>query len=260
MSDAPASGAAMDRRFFLAAAPVDGRAQLVPEDTEHALRVLRLRAGDTLVGLDGAGSAWPLEVANAEKRTLELTVRGEPEVAPPPGAAGSGIPWIEVCLPLPKPARQTEAVDRLTQLGAASLRFLETERASEAARHASEARMKKLRRTVREACKQSRRLWELALEAPAPLESVLRAPGENRRVLLEPEGTSTLADWARKEAEASRFQVFLGPEGGFSPRERELLREHAMSETRLTPTILRIETAAELAVGTLMQALARKSD
>ena len=246
-----------DRRFFLATSPEQGEPSLTPEDQEHALRVLRVEAGEQILGLDGQGRAWPLEITRVEKRALILESRGEAQVEPPPGEPGSPLPWIAVALALPKPAHQTEAIDRLTQLGASRILPLETERTTKAARKPSTNRLERLTRVAREACKQSRRLWAVELEPVASLEAVLAsAPGELIR--LDPAGELFLFDHAQSLSPEARPTLLVGPEGGFTSAECELIDSKGATVCRLTPTILRIETAAELAVGTLVQVLGSK--
>lgn len=246
-----------ERRFFLATTPDQGEPKLAPEDQEHALRVLRLEPGELILGLDGRGRAWPLEITSVEKRSLGLKSRGEPHFEPRPGDPGSPLGWIEVALPLPKPARQSETIERLTQLGACRVLPLATERTTEVARALSGNRLEKLARASREACKQSRRLWTVALEPVASLKEVLAAgPGE--LVRLDPRGEISLSRFAETLAADARPTVLVGPEGGFSPAECEFMDSKGATVCRLTPTILRIETAAELAVGTLAQALGEK--
>ncbi len=253
--DADSGGQALsERHFFLVESPERGAARLTPEDQEHALRVLRLRPGDQIVGLDGCGRAWPLEVEAAEKRSLALRVSGAEHFEPRPGEPGSSLPWIEVALPLPKPARQQDMLERLTQLGVSRIVPLVTERTTQTARTLSANRLEKLRRMTREACKQSRRLWTVELSEPQSLDAVFEAaPGA--LVRLDAEGSSSLVEWSQGLSSAPRPTLLIGPEGGFTFAEKERIDGRGATVCRLTPTILRIETAAELAVGTLVQTL-----
>lgn len=246
-----------ERRFFLATSPDQGEPKLAPEDQEHALRVLRLEPGELILGLDGRGRAWPLEVTGVEKRSLTLESRGEALFEPRPGDPGSPLGWIEIALVLPKPARQTETIERLTQLGACRILPLATERATDVARTISANRLEKLARASREACKQSRRLWTVQIDPVSSLKEVLAAaPGD--LVRLDANGDTPLCNYAASLASHAQPTLFIGPEGGFTPAECELIDSSGAVACRLTPTILRIETAAELAVGTLAQALGEK--
>lgn len=242
------------RRFFLAGPPEGGRARLLEEDEQHALRVLRIAEGDALIGLDGRGGAWQLEVSAARKRTLELEVREALDPEPAPGEPGAPLPWIEIWLPLPKAGRAEEMVDRLTQLGAARIAALATERTAPHAREAGERRIERLQRRAREACKQSGRRWLPQIEGPAELKARLSSlPADARLVCLDPRGESPLARFLTSASDASRDSarratiLALGPEGGWSSAEEQRLEAAGAARVRLTPYILRIETAAEAA-------------
>jgi 16S rRNA (uracil1498-N3)-methyltransferase len=52
-----------------------------------------------------------------------------------------------------------------------------------------------------------------------------------------------------------RIQVFVGPEGGFSPHEIELARQHGLLPVSLGPRILRAETAGIVAAAAILYEL-----
>ncbi|MCB9904831.1 MAG: 16S rRNA (uracil(1498)-N(3))-methyltransferase [Planctomycetes bacterium] len=242
------------RCFFLAGPPAGGVARLLPEDEQHALRVLRVAVGDELLGLDGRGGAWRIAVIGAGKRKLELGVVEALPVEPAPGETNAPLPWIEVWAPLPKAGRAEEMVDRLTQLGAARVAALVTERTAPHAREAGANRLEKLRRRAREACKQSGRRWMPELEGPRTLEERLAGrPTGSRLACLDPRSERTLVDFLAgtgpSEPETAKRMTILslGPEGGWSPDEERALVEAGAARVKLTPFVLRIETAAEAA-------------
>jgi 16S rRNA (uracil1498-N3)-methyltransferase len=53
------------------------------------------------------------------------------------------------------------------------------------------------------------------------------------------------------------LQVLIGPEAGWSPRERDYLVARNVRRIGLGPRILRVETAASLIVGSLLEKLER---
>ncbi len=252
------------RRFRLRTPPAAlTRPELAPDEVEHALRVLRLAAGDRIEGLDGQGGAWELEIARADKRVLELRAVRELAREPRPGEPGAGVPWIEVAASLPKGSRSEELVGRLVQLGVARLVPLITARSAEQARAFGEGRRARLERIADEALKQSGRLWSLAIAEPCELDEVL-ADERAERLVLSPRAGERLFDWT---AEAWRrganwtaerpLCLLAGPEGGFTEEERGRVTARAARELWLGPHILRIETACEAAAATLVAGLAR---
>jgi 16S rRNA (uracil1498-N3)-methyltransferase len=248
------------RLFHLAEPPSGGRARLCAEDERHATSVLRISAGEVLFGGDGRGSAWPFEVHAAGRSGLELRLAGEPVVEPPPGAEGSSLPRIEVAVALPRGGRAEEMLARLTQLGVAAVIPLVCERGQGPLREPGAARVEHLRRALREACKQCRRLWTPDLREAVAVAGLRAELPASDLLVLEPRAESSLLAWARaraSEPERKPIGVAIGPEGGFTEGEREQLRGSGATEARLGAYILRVETAAEAAVAVLAAALER---
>lgn len=245
------------RLFHLAEPPAGGRARLCAEDERHALQVLRLSPGEALFGGDGKGTAWPLEVVSAGREGLGLRIAGAPLQEPRPGESGSRLPWIEVAVALPRGGRSEEMLARLTQLGAAAVVPLVCERSQGQLRQPSAARTEHLRRTLREACKQCRRLWTPELREPLEPVRLRDACPAADLLVLDPDAPLGLLAWACARGVNARgpLTIAVGPEGGFSAAELELLRGAGGVSTRLGGYVLRVETAAEAAVAVLVSAL-----
>lgn len=225
-------------------------------DEAHALRVLRLGAGDALSGLDGVGAEWPLRVVVAESRRLELASAGAPRRDPAPGEPGASLPWIELAFPAPRAGRAEDLVDRAVQLGAAALTPLVTERSQAAGSERGERWL----RIARESCKQSGRLWLPVIGKPVGTDDIARAPG--RVLLFDPEATRSLSDWLHdhRDGGATAFDrarplvLAVGPEGGWTAEERATFAAHGAERLSLSPHVLRIETAAEAALAVACEA------
>lgn len=258
-------GSAAERRFFLERTPEEGVPALLRCEVAHALRVLRLKAGDRLVGLDGRGSTWPLRVSEASHGRIGLVAEGPAKREPMPGDPAAPLPWIEVALAWPRGSRAEETVDRLTQLGAAAIAPILAGRLPPASRDFSGNRLERLGRIAREACKQCGRSWLPVLHPPRPLGDLVG--GET--VLLQPGAASGLSEWARGREHSREIgarwpwtvdnplRIVVGPEGGFAPEEEAFLLKRSTRTARLGPHTLRIETAAEAALAILADAFSR---
>ncbi len=230
------------RRFMLEVTPEQGTPQLRPSDLQHALRVLRMAAGDHLIGHDGCGKAWPLKVLSVEKRRLDLEVSGPPESAPAAGQPGAALPWIEMHVPLPKGQRAELLFDSLTQLGLARLVPLVTERTPPHAREVGEGRRERLARAGMEALKQCGRLWLPEVGEPGSLVEVLASKAA--RYVLSPRGEASLGTALEGHERGSPIWLIAGPEGGLTTAEEVSLVESGAQLVGLSPHTLRIETAA----------------
>jgi 16S rRNA (uracil1498-N3)-methyltransferase len=242
-------------RFFLAERAA-GDPELAPGESEHAVRVLRLRAGDQVMGVDGRGTLQPLEVRAVRGQRLELALAGPARLEPAPGDIGSPLPWIEVAVAFPRKARAEEMLGRLVQLGASGIVPLLARQANaaEVPRETPERWLK----LTREALKQCERAWLPVLHAARSPADLARARKGSPIALLDLHAGMPFDAWLRSlrpspqghGTRARPITLAIGPEGGFAPEESEALRAAGAQAVRLSPYVLRIETAAEAAIAT----------
>lgn len=200
-------------------------APVLTADDLHHLRVLRVRADDAVTLSDGAGAWVTAAVTDGSVRITGEVVR-EPEPR-----------RITVATAIPKGDRVEWLVQKLTELGTASIVLVDCERsvvrwdADRGARH-----LERLRRVAREAAMQSRRVWLPEVAGVYPFADVASGDGV------------ALADLDGDGLGAGVHTVVIGPEGGFTPGEREC----GLPLARLSDQVLRVETAALVAAFRLL--------
>jgi 16S rRNA (uracil1498-N3)-methyltransferase len=114
----------------------------------------------------------------------------------------------------------------------------------------AEKRVAHWRSVMVSACEQSGRARIPSLSAPLPLLQAINAPMERSlRLTLDPLGEMSLA--TLEVPAAMPITIAIGPEGGWSPRDREALRAAGFIGLRLGPRILRTETAGLAAIAAL---------
>jgi 16S rRNA (uracil1498-N3)-methyltransferase len=104
------------------------------------------------------------------------------------------------------------------------------------------SKLSRLRRSIIEASKQCGRNRLMVLESPVHWEALIGSWHESWKFLADPEGTP-----ARRGLTISRGGsaiLAIGPEGGFTARERDLALQAGWSAITLSVNTLRIETAA----------------
>jgi 16S rRNA (uracil1498-N3)-methyltransferase len=219
---------------------------LDPEDVHHLASVLRLRDGEVVVACDGAGGWRHCAVAAAERQAAR---RGGDAIALRPIApvshAGRDTPGITICFAFTKGDRPEWTVQKLTELGVDTLVPMVTERTvARPAPAAARQRLARLRRVAREAAMQSRRPWLPQVEAITDLATVVGSVSQTPPCVATAGG-----------APPSLAQPFVvvGPEGGFSVRDLEVLGP-SHPTIGLGKLTLRSETAAVVA-GALLVAL-----
>ena len=234
------------------------RCRLSAEEAHHARHVLRTRPEDPLIVFDGRGG-WAAGTMQLQGAEVFCALSEAPHQDPPPR-----LDWI-LASAVPKGQRASTLVEQASQLGVPRLLWLEC--AHSVVRPAAEGeKMRSWRRTAIEAAKQCGRNFVLALDGPIPLEQLLEHPAYGARDVLWADQAAAQSLWtwldrhvlavaAASSAPLPGPVILIGPEGDFSPRERDLLRSTRRARpVRLAEHNLRVETAA-LACAALLAAV-----
>ncbi len=132
-------------------------------------------------------------------------------------------------------------------------------------RKGPEAFMDRWQKIADQALKQCGRTERMTVSAPrTPAELVRDTPAQHVRVWFDEgdrERTPFLGDWLRQNEpsvrEAGAIRILTGPEGGWSDRERQILRE--VNRLSLGPQVLRAETAALFGISVITAFLQTRS-
>ncbi|MBL8553069.1 MAG: 16S rRNA (uracil(1498)-N(3))-methyltransferase [Phenylobacterium sp.] len=217
------------------------RLDLDEGQSRYLAAVMRLGVGDALAVFNGRDGEWRAVVTGVGKRAVALEAQAQTR----PQAAG---PDLDLAIALVKRARLETIVEKAAELGARRVRPVITERTN-----ADHTRVDRLRAIAAEASEQTGRLDVPQVLEPVKLDAMLADWDAGRRLLFCDEAGD--AEPVLRAADAGGpWAVLIGPEGGFSPRERATLRAlpYATPAT-LGPRILRADTAA-IAALTLWQA------
>jgi 16S rRNA (uracil1498-N3)-methyltransferase len=200
------------------------------EPYKHLFRARRLAVGDRVRVVDGAGRARWSRVARIDRATAFLAL-GEP--------APDNEPEVSLTLLVPtlRPERASWLVEKATETGVAAVRFLNTERAPRDFGEGTVARLRRVAAAAVEQCHRSR-LPEVTGPHDWGELAELTAGAALRWVL----DTASAEGWGG--GSASPCALLIGPEGGWSERERNGLRDTGWRAVGLGPRVLRAETAA----------------
>jgi 16S rRNA (uracil1498-N3)-methyltransferase len=221
----------MSDRYFLATPPADGTATLDAAEAHHLLHVMRAKVGTAVTLFDGHGGEYDATIAKCGRSEVLLSVAERRDV-------NRELPVrITLGVALPKGDRQKWLVEKLTELGAAKLVPLSTERSVADLKGKS---LEKLERSVIEASKQCGRNTLMEITEPVALGEFL-STSSDLRLLAHPSG-EPLANL--KLGTAKEVAILIGPEGGFSDAEVDAARAAGWQCVGLGASILRIETAA----------------
>jgi 16S rRNA (uracil1498-N3)-methyltransferase len=209
------------------------------DEALHAVRVKRAEVGERVRLLDGTGGVGIGEVVGVRPDLLVrvLERRVEPPVSP----------RLEVWSATPKGPRLEDMIEQLSQVGAALWRPLETELGVV---EPGEGKMERCRRVARESAKQCGRAWVMEIGEAAALDDAT-AGGAVLFGDAGAGGTRSLREALPWQGHAC-VRLLIGPEGGFTPREVNRLRETGAVGSRFGPHVMRIETAAVVGAGVIL--------
>lgn len=230
-------------------APMGGGSNIVLDKSQsnYLLNVLRKRAGDEIVVFNGRDGAWLAKIALAGKKTAELVL--EQQTAPQTPASDL---WYGFA-PL-KSARLDYVVQKATEMGVGTIQPVLTQ-------HTQVTRIKHDRLTAN-AIEAAEQCEVLSIPTVAPevtlarlLDSWPQMHGDRKLILAdEGENAASPIDLLRN-LDGEKLGLLIGPEGGFSDEERDLLRKKPfVVPVSLGPRILRADTAAVAALA-LIQAI-----
>ena len=204
----------------------------------YLANVMRLKAGDPVRLFDDRTGEWLGEVSDAGKRRvmLHLTTRLREREA---------VPDLWLLFAPIKKGRIDWLVEKATELGIARLQPIVTQRTI-----VDRTNLDRLRAHAIEAAEQCDRTALPALDEPMKLAALLKGWDADRALLFADEtGGAPIAQIARPGPAA----ILTGPEGGFTPQERELIRATPGAiGMSLGPRILRADTAMAAAVSLWM--------
>ena len=240
--------------FYAESLPeVGGLAVVDGEEGFHAATVRRIRPGETLTISDGGGTVADCVVERTDKVSLSARVLERRTEAPPQ-------PTVTVVQAIPKSDRSELAVELATEAGADEFVPWQSQRC--VARWDGDRAAKGLRRwrsVVRSAARQARRAYIPAVADPMSTEALAadiatRVAGGAVVLALHESAQQRLAAelLAREPLAATPSIVLLiGPEGGISDEELEVLVAAGATPVRLGPHVLRTSTAAAVALGAI---------
>ena len=223
------------------------RVQLTREQAHYLFGVMRLGAGDEVLLFNGRDGEWRAGVLESFKRggVLECLEQTAPLQMPPDL-------WL-LFAPIKK-ERTSFIVEKAAEMGAARICPVQTEFTQSANR----VRQDKLQAHALEAAEQCGGTFVPTVDEVQKLGKLLNGWDPARRILFCDEALVGQKPTLPTDAngDAGPWAILIGPEGGFSDRERDRLRRldyaHPIS---LGPRILRSDTAAVAALTVWQQAL-----
>ena len=235
--------------LFAPAMPVQGGTHWISrEEARHAMGSRRMRAGDAITLFNGQGATAQATLGEARRNDGALEVRVVAVHREPRQGR-----HVAIASAIPKGDRLAALMEGIGPLGVAEFLPL---RADRSVVPWSEHLAQRCARILVECAKQSRSPWVTSLPSqqsgPHDVSGLAAAAADQgSRLLIADRAGAPVAAAARELDPARHVTVLIGPEGGFSERERAAAIAAGAVPVSLGPAILRIELAATVAAAML---------
>lgn len=222
----------------------------------HHLRdVLRLRPGQA-VEVVSQGGLWLASVIEFQPKRKSLMATPTSSVAIAPSQLN-----IHLIQAVPKVDKISEIIRSCTEMGVGRISPVVSERCVSVPTEKATAKLDRWRQVAYSAAAQSRQPRLPRIDPLDELESSLRSiPNHATKIVFWEEssiGLQTIVGRMPASADPRDVVVVIGPEGGFSEREIQMMAQYGFDEASLGPTILRVEHAGLVAIAQLTYALWR---
>ncbi len=214
-----------------------------PEESHHAVDVLRLRSGDSAAIFDGKGTEARVRLTQVSTEEVSYETLSTARTPPPSCQIRFGQALI-------KPVGMDLLIQKLTELGVSEIWPIASERS--VSKPSGERRISHRWESIAlSACKQSGQNWLPKIHEVGPLDNFLSSPNPAPpagRIIgsLQPEAKPLPALLAavRQLGKPPALDLLIGPEGDFTPAEIGRARSAGFQPASLGPLVLRSETAS----------------
>lgn len=214
---------------------------LPPSDSQHCIRVLRMRQGDNIEVIDGHGNKYTCRIADANQHKTALEIVSVEKVVP----AWDYNVTVAVA-PTKNMDRMEWLVEKLTEIGVNRIVPL-------LCRHSErkEIKTERLERIAISAMKQSLKAQLPIIEQMTPVATFIHQQQSGQRFIAYCDRSIPRKLFAQEIEPGSDTTIMIGPEGDFDQQEISEALDAGFIPISLGDNRLRTETAAFTACDTV---------
>jgi 16S rRNA (uracil1498-N3)-methyltransferase len=206
---------------------------LSEEESKHAIRVLRLEAGDAVQLIDGRGGFYNAVIQDAHPKRTILNITSVT------AQFNKRNHYLHIAVAPTKNIERLEwFLEKATEIGIDEISLIITQRSER-----KEAKVDRLNKIITAAIKQSLKAYHPVLNDAVRLNQLLTRPFDGQKFIAHCESGAKL-DLRKAIKPGGNYLVLIGPEGDFAPAEIELALESGFKPITLGEARLRTETAA----------------
>ena len=235
----------MQRLFVDAPLSVAAEIAASPDQFNYMANVLRMDEGAEVLVFNGRDGEWKARISYPTRKKIVLAAVEQTRPQPP-------LPDLHYLFAPLKTGRMDYLIQKAVEMGAGLIRPVMTQHV-QGKIHS----LDKLTAYAMEAAEQCGILAVPEIAEPQKLNDLLAAWPNDRRIIYCDEGDAGQNPLPILQGLSDRhFALLVGPEGGFSDEERQLLRSlDFVTPIPLGPRILRADTAAVAALAVMQAAL-----
>ncbi len=214
---------------------VEGQDYLDEEESRHCAIVLRKKAGDLIHITDGAGHLYTAQLTGLNPKKCPF-ILSEKEKKEKPSY------FIQIAI---APTKNTDRiewfVEKAVEIGIDKISFIRT-----AFSERKSINIERIRKKAISAMKQSIRVYLPEFEEIKELDAFLNIRLDNQKFIAHLENIETpyLSERAWPNG---NYTILIGPEGGFTQNELDLIRSNQFELVKIGNHRLRTETAGVVA-------------
>jgi 16S rRNA (uracil1498-N3)-methyltransferase len=204
---------------------------LSPEESRHAVKVLRMKNLDTIDITDGQGSFYHAQITEANAAKCEFEILNTKAVARRPFDISIAV------APTKNIDRIEWFLEKAVEIGVERIYFMDCQNSER--HHINHDRLMKI---VISAMKQSVQAWVPEISELIPFKEILKKQVQQKFICHATNDQPKMIHTAALKH--SHYLVLIGPEGDFSQEEIKNAQANNFEVVSLGPNRLRTETAA----------------
>lgn len=220
---------------------LDERTQsLLPSESHHSIKVLRMKMGDSIEAIDGKGNIYEGKISSIEPFEMQIvnhTHITRPSITTRVIISAIKIPLLELI------------IQKLTEIGIDEIIITHTDFSQVPLKNIT-PKLERFKTIIVTACKQSERAYFPEIHIQPLSEISYESNSINIIGNTQYNTKPTIPISELKLKDISSITLCIGPEGGFSEEEyTRLITNNSYIPVQFAPHILRTETAAIVGAG-----------
>jgi 16S rRNA (uracil1498-N3)-methyltransferase len=206
---------------------------LTEEESKHAVRVLRLVAGDEVTLIDGKGGLYKAEIKDAHPKRTILQINSVTT------EFNKRNHYLHIAIAPTKNLDRVEwFLEKATEIGIDEISLIICQRSER-----KEAKAERLDKIITSAIKQSIKAYHPVLNPAINLNQLLKQPFTGQKFIAHCADGEKVS-LAQSIEKNGRYLILIGPEGDFTPAEVDSALQNGYKAITLGESRLRTETAA----------------